>query len=60
MDDRLPKDYLQSIIEEKAEMIRKYMRDMGFQPILDTVWPPSNFIGTKRNMFSNYISPSPI
>ena len=29
MDDRLPKDYFQSVIEEKSEMIRKYLRDMG-------------------------------
>ena len=29
VDERLPKDYFQSIIEEKAEMIRKYLRDIG-------------------------------
>ena len=29
MEDKLPEDYFQSVIKEKAEMIRKYLRDMG-------------------------------
>ena len=29
VEDKLPEDYFQSVIEEKAEMIRKYVGDMG-------------------------------
>ena len=29
MEDKLPEDFFQSVIEEKAEMIRKYLKDMG-------------------------------
>ena len=28
-EDKLPKDFFQEIIEEKAEMIRKYLKDAG-------------------------------
>ena len=27
--DKLPEDFFQSTIEEKAEMIQKYLQDMG-------------------------------
>ena len=36
MDKRLLKDYFQSIIEEKAEMIRKYLRDIGDPLVFST------------------------
>ena len=36
VDDRLPKDYFQRVIEEKAEMIRKYLRDMGNPLVFST------------------------
>ena len=29
VDDRLPEVYFQSVVEKKAEMIRKYLRDIG-------------------------------
>ena len=29
VDERLPKDYFKSVMEEKAEMLRKYLRDIG-------------------------------
>ena len=29
MNDKLSEDFFQSVIEEKVEMIRKYLRDMG-------------------------------
>ena len=28
-DERLPEDYFQGVMEEKAEMLRKYLKDMG-------------------------------
>ena len=36
VDDRLPEDYFQSVIEEKAEMIRKYLRHMGDPLVFST------------------------
>ena len=36
MDDRLPEDYFQSIIEEKVKIIRKYLRDMGDPLVFST------------------------
>ena len=27
--ERLPEDYFKSVMEEKAEMLRKYLRDIG-------------------------------
>ena len=36
MDNRLPEDYLQSVIEDKAEMITKYLRDMGDPLVFST------------------------
>ena len=64
LDELLPKDYFKSMMEEKAEMLRKYLRDigdpLGFQLILDIVWWPLNSICTKRKIPSNCISPSPI
>ena len=29
VDERIPEDYLKSVTEEKAEMLRKYLKDMG-------------------------------
>ena len=29
VSDKLPKDFFQNTIEEKVEMIRKYLKDMG-------------------------------
>ena len=28
-DERLPEDYFQGVMEEKAEMLRRYLKDMG-------------------------------
>ena len=57
--DKLPKDFFQNMIEEKAEMIQKYLRDMGdpwyLQPILNPVWPHLNFIHIKKRIPLNYI-----
>ena len=36
MDDKLPEDFFQSVIEEKAEMLRKYLRDMGDPLVFST------------------------
>ena len=34
--DKLPKDFFQNTIEEKAEMIRKYLKDMGDPLVFST------------------------
>ena len=36
MDEILPEDFFQSIMEEKAEMIRKYLRDIGNPLVFST------------------------
>ena len=40
--DKLPEDFFQETIEEKAEMIRKYLKDVGsplvFLHTLDQIW----------------------
>ena len=28
-DERLPEDYFKGVMEEKAEMLKKYLRDLG-------------------------------
>ena len=33
VDQRLPEDYFKDVMEEKAEMLRKYLKDMGY-PII--------------------------
>ena len=34
--DKLPEDFFQEMIEEKAEMIRKYLKDMGNPLVFST------------------------
>ena len=34
--DKLPKDFFQNTIEEKVEMIRKYLKDMGDPLVFST------------------------
>ena len=34
--DKLPKDFFQNTIEEKAEVIRKYLKDMGNPLVFST------------------------
>ena len=34
--DKLPEDFFQNTIEEKAEMIRKYLKDMGDPLVFST------------------------
>ena len=34
--DKLPEDFFQNTIEEKAEMIRKYLKDMGNPLVFST------------------------
>ena len=36
MSDKLPKDFFQNTTEEKAEMIRKYLKDMGDPLVFST------------------------
>ena len=36
MDERLPKDYFKSVMEEKAEILRKYLRDIGNPLVFST------------------------
>ena len=36
VSDKLPEDFFQSVIEEKAEMLRKYLRDMGDPLVFST------------------------
>ena len=36
MDERLPEDYFKSILEEKVEMLRKYLRDIGKPLVFST------------------------
>ena len=35
-DKRLPEDYFKSVMEEKAEMLRKYLRDIGNPLVFST------------------------
>ena len=35
-DERLPEDYFKGVMEEKAEMLRKYLKDMG-DPLIFSV-----------------------
>ena len=35
-EDKLPKDFFQDTIQEKAEMIRKYLKDMGNTLVFST------------------------
>ena len=41
VSDKLPKDFFQNTIEEKAEMIQTYLRDMGDPLIFTTHNGPS-------------------
>ena len=36
MDERLPKDYFRSVMEGKAEMLRKYLRDIVYPLVFST------------------------
>ena len=36
MNERLPEDYFQSVMDEKAEMLRKYLRDIGDPLVFST------------------------
>ena len=59
-DERLPEDYFKGVMEEKAEMLRKYLKDLGDPlvfscPIVDTQWQLSNFIHMMKKTLSNYI-----
>ena len=36
VSDKLPEDFLQEAIEEKAEMIRKYLKDVGNPLVFST------------------------
>ena len=46
--DKLPEDFFQETIEEKAEMIRKYLKDMGNPLVFST------HIGLKIAAFKFY------
>ena len=46
VDDKLPEDFSLSIIEEKAEIIRKYFRDMG-DPLVFSAHVGSNMATLK-------------
>ena len=48
MGDKLPEDDFQSVIEEKAEMIRKYLRDMG-DPLVFSTHIGTNMASFKFN-----------
>ena len=64
MDERLPKNYLKSVMEEKAKMLRKYLRDIGDPLVFSTHIRHSmaalKFCSHEEEDSSNYISPSPI
>ena len=49
VDERLPKDYFQSVMEEKAEMIRKYLRDIDGPLVFST------YIGHSMATFKFYL-----
>ena len=36
MNDKLPEDFFQSVIEEKGEMLRKYLRHIGDPLVFST------------------------
>ena len=36
VNERLPKDYFKNVMEEKAEMLRKYLRDIGDPLVFST------------------------
>ena len=46
--DKLPEDFFQNTIEEKVEMIRKYLKDMGDPLVFST------HIGLNMVMFKFY------
>ena len=56
-DERLPEDYYKGVMEEKAEMLRKYLEDLGdplvLSSIVDTQWQLSNFIHMMMKTLSN-------
>ena len=35
-DERMPEDYFKGVMEEKAEMLRKYLKDLGDPLILSS------------------------
>ena len=59
MNDKLPEDFFQSVIEEKAEILRKYLRDMGDPLVFSTHIGPNmatfKFTHTKRRIPSSCI-----
>ena len=63
-DERLPEDYFKGVMEVKAEMLRKYLKDIGdpliFSAHCGHTWQLSNFIHMMRKTLSNYILLSPI
>ena len=62
-DERLPEDYFKGVIEEKAEMLRRYLEDLGDLyscPIVDIQWQLSNFIPMMMKTLSNCIILFPI
>ena len=66
MDERLPKDYFKSVIEEKAEMLRKYCEGYrqsfsvfnSYQTQYGGMVAFKFYLHMKRKIPSNYISPS--
>ena len=40
-EDKLPEDFFQDTIQEKAEMLRKYLKDMGNPLVLSTRTGPN-------------------
>ena len=54
VEDKLPEDFFQSVIEEKAEMIRKYLKDMGNPLVFSTHIGPNmasfKFIPIKKRI----------
>ena len=36
VDERLPQDYFKSVMEEKVDMIRKYLRDICYPLVFST------------------------
>ena len=58
-DERLPEDYLKVVMEEKVEMLRRYLKDIGDPLIFSAHYGHTmatlNFIHTMRKTLSNYI-----
>ena len=60
-NERLPEDCFRGVMEEKAEILRKYLNAIGnlwcTHPIVDIQWQLLNFTCMMKKTLSDYITP---